>query len=89
MDHREGRRRLRHAGRGLGGAAPQLARRLTSAGSSIDLVTSALVGAALLSIADLIAQHALPGVSLPVGAVTVSIGGLYLVWLLARETKTR
>ncbi|WP_455342358.1 FecCD family ABC transporter permease [Pseudoclavibacter helvolus] len=71
------------------GAAPQLARRLTSAGSSIDLVTSALVGAALLSIADLIAQHALPGVSLPVGAVTVSIGGLYLVWLLARETKTR
>lgn len=70
-------------------AAPQLARRLTSAGSSIDLVTSALVGAALLSIADLIAQHALPGVSLPVGAVTVSIGGLYLVWLLARETKTR
>ena len=78
------------------GAAPQLARRLTSAGSSIDLVTSALVGAALLSIADLIAQHALPGVSLPVGAVTVSIGavtvsigGLYLVWPLARETKTR
>ena len=69
--------------------AAQLARRLTSAGSSIDLVTSALVGAALLSIADLIAQHALPGVSLPVGAVTVSIGGLYLVWLLARETKTR
>ncbi|WP_338110063.1 iron chelate uptake ABC transporter family permease subunit [Pseudoclavibacter helvolus] len=53
------------------------------------MVTSALVGAALLSIADLIAQHALPGVSLPVGAVTVSIGGLYLVWLLARETKTR
>ncbi|PPF46256.1 iron-enterobactin ABC transporter permease [Pseudoclavibacter sp. AY1F1] len=70
-------------------AAPQLARRLTRAGASIDLVASALVGAALLSIADLIAQHALPGVSLPVGAVTVSIGGLYLVWLLARETKTR
>lgn len=70
-------------------AAPQLARRLTRAGASIDLSTSALVGAALLSIADLIAQHALPGVSLPVGAVTVSIGGLYLVWLLARETKTR
>ncbi|MGO2750113.1 MAG: FecCD family ABC transporter permease [Pseudoclavibacter sp.] len=70
-------------------AAPQLARRLTRAGASIDLITSALVGAALLSIADLIAQHALPGLSLPVGAVTVSIGGLYLVWLLARETKTR
>ena len=32
---------------------------------------------------------AAPGVSLPVGAVTVSIGGLYLIWLLGRETKTR
>lgn len=70
-------------------AAPQVARRLTGAGSSIDLVSSALVGAALLSIADLVAQHGLPGMPLPVGAVTVSIGGLYLIWLLARETKNR
>jgi iron complex transport system permease protein len=70
-------------------AAPQVARRLTGAGSSIDLLGSALVGAAMLGIADLVAQHALPGVPLPVGAVTVSIGGLYLIWLLMRETKTR
>lgn len=70
-------------------AAPQVARRLTRTGASIDLVTSALVGGVLLSAADLIAQHGVPGVSLPVGAVTVSIGGLYLVWLLARETRTR
>lgn len=70
-------------------AAPQLASRLTRSGTSVDLVTSALVGAALLSVSDIIAQHAIPGLSLPVGAVTVSIGGLYLVWLLARETKRR
>lgn len=70
-------------------AAPQLARRLTRSGASVDLVSSALVGAALLGASDLVAQHAIPGLSLPVGAVTVSIGGLYLVWLLARETKRR
>lgn len=70
-------------------AAPQLARRFTRTSASIDLATSALVGAALLGCADIIAQHAIPNVSLPVGAVSVSIGGLYLVWLLARETKTR
>lgn len=70
-------------------AAPQVARRLTRTSASVDLATSALVGAAMLAVADLIAQHAFPGLSLPVGAVTVCIGGLYLVWLLARETKRR
>lgn len=69
-------------------AAPQVARRLTRTSASVDLVTSALTGAALLTFADLIAQHALGGITIPVGAVTVCIGGLYLVWLLARETKT-
>ena len=68
-------------------AAPQVALRLTRAGSSVALGTSALVGAVLLSGADLIAQHAFAGMSLPVGAVTVCVGGLYLLWLLAREAK--
>jgi iron complex transport system permease protein len=68
-------------------AAPQVARRLVRAGASIDPVSAALVGAAMLGAAELVAQHAVPGMPLPVGAVTVSIGGLYLIWLLARETK--
>lgn len=68
-------------------AAPQVARRLRPGGAPLDLVTSACVGAALLSGADLIAQHAFPGLTVPVGAVTVCLGGGYLIWLLARETK--
>jgi iron complex transport system permease protein len=68
-------------------AAPQIAGRMTGRGAALDLASSALVGAALLGASDLVAQHAIPGVSLPVGAVTVCVGGLYLVWLLARETK--
>lgn len=70
-------------------AAPHVARRLTRTSGSIDLVGSAFTGAALLALADLLAQHGIPGTPLPVGAVTVSLGGLYLVWLLARETGRR
>ncbi|WP_423923563.1 FecCD family ABC transporter permease [Frigoribacterium sp. 2-23] len=68
-------------------AAPQIARRLTRA-PSISLPVAALTGALLLSSSDLVAQHALP-VTVPVGVVTVVIGGAYLVWLLAAEFRTR
>ena len=67
-------------------AAPQIARRLTGRGGVVDLTGSALVGAVLLSLADLVAQHAFAHTSLPVGAVTVCLGGGYLVWLLLRES---
>ena len=63
--------------------APQIARRLVGV-SSLGLFTSALVGAVLLVAADAAAQHAF-GRQLPVGIVTVSVGGLYLLWLLIRE----
>jgi iron complex transport system permease protein len=68
-------------------AAPQIARRLTGRAGSADLAGSALVGAVLLGGADLIAQHAVPDTPLPVGAVTVLLGGAYLVWLLLREQR--
>ncbi len=68
-------------------AAPQIARRLTGRGSTVDVVGSAIVGALVLVAADLLAQHAIPGVSLPVGAVTVCLGGIYLVALLAVESR--
>lgn len=68
-------------------AAPQIARRLTGHGASVDLAGSAAVGALLLLAADITAQHALPKIVLPTGAVTVCIGGAYLVWLLARESR--
>ncbi|RFC66518.1 iron-enterobactin ABC transporter permease [Fulvimarina endophytica] len=63
--------------------APQIARRLSGAGH-VALVPSALVGGFLLLSADLAAQHALP-VQLPAGVMTVSLGGLYFLWLLLRE----
>ncbi|MDT9591528.1 iron chelate uptake ABC transporter family permease subunit [Nocardioides zeae] len=67
-------------------AAPQIARRIVGGGSGAPgVLGSALVGAVLLGLGDVIAQHALPA-RLPVGAVTVVIGGMYLVWLLFRES---
>ncbi|CNK87189.1 iron-enterobactin transporter permease [Yersinia aldovae] len=66
-------------------AVPQIARRLTGT-SSVTLTASALMGALLLTVADLGAQHLFSPNQLPVGVVTISIGGLYLIWLLIRES---
>jgi len=43
------------------------------------------MGATLLTVADLISQRVNIGLSTPVGLVTSVIGGLYLIWLLARR----
>ncbi|SDI44336.1 iron complex transport system permease protein [Sinosporangium album] len=67
-------------------AAPQLARRLArTPGTAV--LPSALMGAALLATSDLVAQRAFAPSQLPVGVVTVTIGGAYLVWLLLGEAR--
>jgi iron complex transport system permease protein len=68
-------------------AAPQVARRLAGS-AGIPLAGSAFVGALLLLSADLIAQHTLP-VDVPVGIVTVVLGGIYLLTLLIQEARRR
>lgn len=68
-------------------AAPQIARRIAvTPGVSVPL--SALMGAVLLGASDYAALHALPAM-LPVGTVTVVIGGGYLIWLLIHEARRR
>lgn len=62
--------------------APAIARPLVAHGR-IALAPSALVGALLLAASDLVAQFALPGVSMPVGVVTGALGAVFLLWLLA------
>src|SRR5690606_9242466 len=68
-------------------AAPQLARRRTGA-PGVRLLPAAVMGAVLLAASDLVAQRAFAPTQLPVGVVTVSLGGVYLVWLLVREART-
>lgn len=67
-------------------AAPQLARRVVG-GAAVPFTATALMGAALLLASDWVAQHALPERQLPVGVVTVCLGGGFLVWLLIREAR--
>lgn len=68
-------------------AAPQIARRVTRT-SGVSVPMAALMGAVLLSASDYVALHALPAM-LPVGIVTVVIGGGYLIWLLIHEARRR
>ncbi|QPK80229.1 iron chelate uptake ABC transporter family permease subunit [Corynebacterium lizhenjunii] len=68
-------------------AAPQLARRLTHS-PGVTVTAAACMGAALLAgahlLALLFAQIYRP---IPEGLITVSLGGLYLIWLLIRESR--
>lgn len=65
-------------------AAPQIARRISPA-TGVQLGVSALVGGLLLLLADLLAENLDVGLRTPVGLVTSLLGGLYLLWLLARR----
>lgn len=65
--------------------APQIARRLART-AGITLTPAAFVGALLCLAADHIAQHVAP-TPLPVGIVTVMLGGGYLGWLLFNEAR--
>lgn len=65
-------------------AAPQVAKRLTK-GPLLDPIPVAITGAVLLTASDVIAQV----IGIPTGIVTVTVGGGYLVWLLAAEFRSR
>lgn len=68
-------------------AAPQIARRVAGS-AGLPLVASALTGALVLLAADVLAQHVLP-TALPVGVVTVVLGGGYLLALIVQEARRR
>lgn len=69
--------------------APQLARRLTRS-AAVSLLGAAAMGAALLTAAHLLSLLIAQAYrSIPVGLITVCLGGLYLIHLLIRETRRR
>lgn len=66
--------------------ATPIARALVRSGKA-PLAASAAVGAVLLAVADLLAQHVVPG-SPPAGLVTTVIGGAYLLVLILAGRKS-
>ncbi|MDN3238238.1 FecCD family ABC transporter permease [Glycomyces tritici] len=66
-------------------AAPHIAARLT--GSTRSFMLSAIVGALIVTGADMIAVAGLGDRQLPTGVVTGVVGGVYLIWLLIAQRK--
>lgn len=69
-------------------AAPQIARRLWRSGP-MPFAASAMTGAVLLVLSDLLAMRLFAPVMLPTGLVTIGIGGLYLAWMLSGADRRR
>ena len=67
-------------------AGPQLARRLCRA-PDVPLLPGAAMGAVLLLAADLVSQRVPSGLNLPIGLTTGLLGGVYLLWRLARDER--
>lgn len=66
--------------------APQIAGRLTRRGE-LDIIPAGCLGALLLMLSDVVARVAFTPLQLPVGIVTVSLGGAYLLFLLVKEAR--
>ena len=72
----------------VGLAAPHLVRSLVRCTHAWRLLLSALMGGALLVLADVSARVLLAPQELPVGVLTAVLGGGYLLWRVYREADT-
>jgi len=70
----------------VGLAAPHLVRSLVRSTHAWRLLLSALMGGALLSLADVLARVLFAPQELPVGVLTAVLGGGYLLWRIYRGT---
>ena len=72
----------------VGLAAPHLVRSLVRCTHAWRLLLSALMGGALLVLADVLARVILAPQELPVGVLTAVLGGGYLLWRVYRDADT-
>lgn len=63
--------------------SPQIARRVTRT-AQVPLLCSALLGALVVVVADLLARRLFAPTELPAGVLTAAVGAPYLMWLIAR-----
>ena len=71
----------------VGIVCPQLMKRFVGSDSRYLLPASGFAGASLLLLSDMIARVIVPGMNLPVGAVTAIIGAPFFVYILLRREK--
>jgi iron complex transport system permease protein len=70
----------------VGLAAPHLVRSVVKTTHGRLIVLSSLMGAVLLTAADILARGLIAPQELPVGVLTAVLGGSYLLWLMHRAT---
>lgn len=70
----------------VGLAAPHLVRSIVKPTHGRLMLLASLVGAVLLTAADILARWLLAPQELPVGVLTAVLGGGYLLWLMHRHT---
>jgi iron complex transport system permease protein len=68
--------------------APHIARGISRSSGKGVLPLSAAVGGALVVIADYAGQRMLEPIQIPVGILTVIVGGPYFMWLLLRASRS-
>jgi iron complex transport system permease protein len=71
----------------VGLVVPHLVRMLLGPAHRALLVTSALAGAVLMVLADLLARTLIPGAELPIGLLTSLVGGPFFFFLLWRQRR--
>ena len=71
----------------VGLAAPHLVRSVVKTTHGWLILLSSLVGAVLLTTADILARWLIAPQELPVGVLTAVLGGGYLLWLMHRQTR--
>jgi iron complex transport system permease protein len=69
----------------VGLVVPHLVRMATGPGHRVLVPASALCGAVVLVLADLVARTAVPYADLPIGMVTAAVGGPFFFYLLRRQ----
>ncbi len=70
----------------VGLAAPHLVRSVVKTTHGRLIVLASLMGAVLLTAADILARGLIAPQELPVGVLTAVLGGSYLLWLMHRNT---
>ncbi len=67
--------------------SPHICRRVIGGDERLLMISSCLVGAMLLIVADIVARRLLAPIILPVGAITAFLGGPLLLYLLIRRKR--
>ncbi|MDD2546499.1 MAG: iron ABC transporter permease [Burkholderiaceae bacterium] len=72
----------------VGLAAPHLVRAVVKVPHRLLMGLASLMGAVLLTVADVLARWLIAPQELPVGVLTAVLGGGYLLWLMHRRTRS-